>query len=221
MNSTLRQLAIGVAGGLIVVLIMAIWGWISGGGLVHVLGGLTVSGLDEQLEKVHTQITEANQKTVSIFNEELEKIRTQTTEANQRTRSVEIGPGEAKDLDTPYQATSAGFVTATAETGGAGRCILYGYAAADSRSLNSPRNPRYLRAVSSLQYAPGGTVHGRPTENVHPYLPLSSFAFPVRKGEFWTVIGCDQYHEEFKAQQKTSIKFYALELYEGGNDALD
>lgn len=199
MNSTLKQLAIGVTGGLIVILVMAIWGWVSGGGLVHVLGGLTVS----------------------MFNEELEKIRTQTTEANQRTRSVEIGLGEAKDLDTPYQATSAGFVTATAETGGAGRCLLYGYAAADSRSLNSPRNPRYLRAVSSLQYAPGGTVHGRPTEVVHPYVPLGSITFPVRKGEFWTVIGCDQYHEEFRAQQKTSVKFYALELYEGRDDALD
>ena len=39
MPKAVKELAIGVAGGIIVILITAIWGWISVGGLVRVLGG--------------------------------------------------------------------------------------------------------------------------------------------------------------------------------------
>ena len=47
MNETLKQIAIGVAGGLVVLLIIAIWGWLSGGGLIVVLGGATQTALTE------------------------------------------------------------------------------------------------------------------------------------------------------------------------------
>lgn len=86
---TLKQLTIGVSGGFIVILIIAIWGWLSGGGLVHVLGGLTVNTFNEELEKVRTQITEADQKTVSTFDEELKKVRTQVTEVNRKIEEAE------------------------------------------------------------------------------------------------------------------------------------
>ena len=118
--------------------------------------------------------------------------------------TVDLGAGKAKEFDTTYSAESAGFVTATASLAGSGRCIVYGYAAANCEGLDCPRRPEFLRATSALQYAPGGRVHNRATEDVHPYLPLGSITFPVRKDEFWIVTGC--------AGHDVKIEFYAVEL---------
>ena len=114
---------------------------------------------------------------------------------------VELGPGKMKERDMVHQATSAGIVVATAALGGAGRCIIYGYAAADRGSLNSPRNSRYLLGSSALQYVGGGPG----AEDRNSYIPMGSITIPVRKNEFWIITGCKNYG--------TNIKFYALEFF--------
>lgn len=47
----LRQLALAVAGSIITFLLFAIWAWISAGGLVGFLGGLTVGNFSERVEE--------------------------------------------------------------------------------------------------------------------------------------------------------------------------
>lgn len=150
--------------------------------------------------------------------EELRKLKeglNNTRKPPNETR-IEVKPGKPGAPYTPtggvkiYRAKSAGFVTATADLGGAGSCILYGYAtvtAVPESLISAP----HLRAASALQYAPGpgnedhGGLLGRYLhEDLHPYLPLGSIVFPVRKGELWSVTGCDDYNP--------NIEFYALEL---------
>lgn len=46
----LKQIAVGVAGSLATLILIAIWGWISGGGLIHVMGGLTADDF-RQIER--------------------------------------------------------------------------------------------------------------------------------------------------------------------------
>ena len=168
--------------------------------------------LREELRALKDAVIEESQR---IVREGLDDTRRLLNEMR-----VEIKPGEAgehytvhQSADTAgyryYQARSTGFVTATAQTGGAGRCILYGYAAVAAQPENLRSDP-YLRAVSSLQYAPGGNQHvdlqagGYRIEDIHPYLPLDSITFPVRKNELWTVTGC--------GDDKTKIKFYTVKL---------
>ena len=55
MPKAVRDLAIGVGGGLIVILITVIWSWISAGGLVRVLGGAS----QFQLAAISTQLEQA------------------------------------------------------------------------------------------------------------------------------------------------------------------
>ena len=62
MNQILKQIATGVAGSIATLILVALWGWTSGGGLVDFLGGLSEKRFDEETKKVHLQITEANQK---------------------------------------------------------------------------------------------------------------------------------------------------------------
>lgn len=62
MNETLKQIAIGVVGSLVTFLIIAIWSWISGGGLLHFLGGLSATRIDEELRMVRMQVISTNQK---------------------------------------------------------------------------------------------------------------------------------------------------------------
>ena len=62
MNQILKQIATGVAGSIATLVLVAIWGWTSGGGLVDLLGGLTENRFDGEMEKVHMQMTKANQK---------------------------------------------------------------------------------------------------------------------------------------------------------------
>ena len=156
--------------------------------------------LREEMRELTDRAVEESQRTVR---EGLNDTRRLYVAVQNRVAdsTVEMGPGEEKDINTVYPATSAGFVTATANLKGAGRCVLLGHASAETKSLKSPRDPRYLRGVSALQYAPGG---GPNHEDINPYIPLGSIAFPVREKEFWTVTGCDHYD--------TRVIFYTLEL---------
>lgn len=45
MAERLKQIAIGAAGSILTLILIAIWGWISGGGLIYFLGGVTQSDL--------------------------------------------------------------------------------------------------------------------------------------------------------------------------------
>lgn len=62
MNQTLRQIAIGAAGGVVTLLVVVIWSWIVDGGLVQSIGGLAVRTFGEELKEVREQITEVNQE---------------------------------------------------------------------------------------------------------------------------------------------------------------
>lgn len=138
---------------------------------------------------------------------------------------IEIEPGKAGEHYTVHtsskgtvyqQALSAGLVTVTATTGGAGACHLQGHVSTDPLNLDPPVDNRFLRGVSSLQYAPGNHgMHNMPPEEVHPYIPLGSITFPVREGEFWTVTGCNA-TSRWGAKQTRTIKFYALKLKMSG-----
>ena len=45
MSERLKQIAVGAAGSILTLILLAIWGWVSGGGLIYVLGGVTQDGL--------------------------------------------------------------------------------------------------------------------------------------------------------------------------------
>ena len=61
MNETLKQIAIGAAGSFVTIVLITLWGWISDGGFVHVIGGVAATTFDEELRKVRMQVTEVNQ----------------------------------------------------------------------------------------------------------------------------------------------------------------
>ena len=198
-----KQLGIAVAGGFIVLALISIFSWISEGGLIGLIGGVNEKKIVELRRKLREEMKGL---TGGAVEESRHAVRERLD-----AMTVEIGSGKAAKLNEVYQAMSAGIVTATAALGGAGSCIIYGYAAIGRESLKSLRKPEYLRGSSALQYAPGpgdedhGGLLGRYRhEDLHPYLPLDSITFPVRKNEFWSVAGCDDYD--------TEIKFYALEL---------
>ena len=52
MPQILKQLAISIAGAIIVLLLIAIWDWASSGGVVAMLGGVGDSRFQEELNKV-------------------------------------------------------------------------------------------------------------------------------------------------------------------------
>ena len=41
MTERLKQIAVGAAGSILTLILIVIWGWVSGGGLIYVLGGVT------------------------------------------------------------------------------------------------------------------------------------------------------------------------------------
>ena len=173
---------------------------------------------DERLASEGDQRYATLEAMIRDLQEELRKLKEglNNTRILPNETRVEVKSGKPKKRYTLaggvniYRAKSAGFVTATANLDGAGSCILYGYATVTAVPESLASVP-HLRAVSALQYAPGpgnedhGGLLGRYRhEDLHPYIPSGSIVFPVRKGELWSVTGCDDY--------KPNIEFYALEL---------
>ena len=58
MLQILKQLAIGVAGALLTLVLLAIWDWASEGKLISVLGGVTDSQFQEELNGTNVRVTE-------------------------------------------------------------------------------------------------------------------------------------------------------------------
>ena len=72
MSQIVKQVAIGVAGGIVTVLLIALWNWISVGGLIQVLGGATQAEMGE----VHHQVTvlESSMDSIREGNHECEWV---------------------------------------------------------------------------------------------------------------------------------------------------
>ena len=77
------HLAIGVAGGVVTVLLIALWNWISAGDLLRVLGGATQA----EMGKVHQQVT--------VLESSMDSIR----EGNHECEWVSIGPDKSHGHD--------------------------------------------------------------------------------------------------------------------------
>ena len=99
MHQILKQLAVAVAGGLITLVLIGIWDWASDGGIISVLGGVTV-----------TQFQHGMDEAADALDDKFVRMQKEVRKAIDEMQPTRFGEWEPRGVEVDHTAETDGFV---------------------------------------------------------------------------------------------------------------